>query len=280
MKHKKPHPWNYLTCKDYVQAYDLFARQHLRTYSQRNFAKKGGVSSPNFLSLVISGKRKLQGEWLEGFIKAAQLDPLESQYLKLMSNLEHSSSAQERETLLSQILKLVESNSIKSLSLDQLQLLRKPLAWSLLYMIHLKDQRADPKWFKQRLKASFTVPEIRDALELLERLQLVELKEDGSYEAKERRLQTSDQIEKAQNYEFHKFVLGEGLQMLESLEPSERSFGSLTMAVPLSQIDEFKSEIGKFAKLLLVRYGGTHPTDGEVLRLNLQLYPLTKKLDH
>lgn len=228
---------------------------------------------------MIAGKRQLQGQWLEGFITAAQLATAEAEYLRLMSSLDQCDSSKERERLLSKILELVESRSIASLTTSQLQLLRKPLAWTLLYMTHLADHSSEPKWFKKRLRKSMSIPEIREALDLLENLGLIELTSEGLYQANAQRLKTSDQVERAQNYEFHKFVLNEGLSMLEELDPRERAYGSLTIAVPKNKIEEFKAEVSRFSKGLLVKYGNDNSVSGEIMRLNFQLYPLTQQRD-
>jgi uncharacterized protein (TIGR02147 family) len=276
---EKPRAWNFVSTREFVAAFDTWARCHHRGYSRRAFARWAGVASPNFLTLIISGKRPLSRIWLGPFVKAAKLDALEREYLSLLVDLESSSSAQVREGLVEAMDKLLNEASVTSLAGDRLALLRNPVAWTLLHMLGLEGQDGQPKWFKSRLRKKLSVPELRQSLDLLERLGLLETLPDGSLRAREARLLSPDQLEKAQNYEFHRFVLSEASEILETLDPRERAFGSLTVVVARDKETEFRAEVARFGQQLLKKYGMEGKVDGDLFRMNLQLYPLTQPSD-
>ena len=77
----------------------------------------------------------------------------------------------------------------------------------------------------------------------------------------------------------HLPILEESIRAIDALNPEERTFGSLTSTVRREQLADLKEEINRFGQHLLSKYGTSEPVEGEVMRLNIQLYPLTKKRD-
>ena len=79
---KRPNALNYLATWEYVTDYDIWAQKDRPGYSKRNFAKWAKIRSPNFISLLISKKRALKGEWLNKFILASHMTPTEELHLE------------------------------------------------------------------------------------------------------------------------------------------------------------------------------------------------------
>lgn len=272
----RPRVWNFTRSRDFIRAYDLWARKYIRGYTRRSFAKWANISSPNFLTLVIADKRSLSEAWLGGFVRAAKLSHSESKYIESLVRLEHTTDDGERELLLQKMHDVLAIEPTVNLVGDLLELVRSPVTWTLYHMLSLADQESSAFWFRSRLIKKLGVKEIRDALELIARLGLAEIQDNGRLVPKSTKIESSDQFESAQNRIFHRFVLDEAKANLEAVAPEDRSYGSLTVAVSHSQEEEFKKEISRFGRRLLEKYGSMQPIDGNLFRVNLQLYPLTQ----
>ncbi len=279
MNTKRPQTYHFLSSRDYVKAFDTWAQETLPSYSHRAFARWAKVKSPNFIGLILSGQRHLQGDWLEGFILAAKLEGLERRYLETLVQLENADDWHLKEQLLEELRTLFVQENIESLVGDRLTLVREPLLWTLYYMSFLGDQVAEPKWFKLRLRRSVPVPTIRQGLETLERLGLLQ-RSGNRYQPLKQLLESPDEMEAGANAHFHRYVLEESLESLETLDPADRSFGSLTLSIDQEQSEALKKEISRFGKYLLQKYESAHSSDSNLVRLNLQLYPLTKQEKH
>jgi uncharacterized protein (TIGR02147 family) len=274
---KRPVLRNYLCIRDFVADFDRWAKTNLRGYSRRAFARWGNIESPNFLTLVIKGQRALKGQWLDGFIKAAGLETLDAKYLKLLSQFENTRNADDRGLVLEEIKEHLKDHGQKSIAGDQLEILTNPVAWTVYHMMDLIDHSKSPIWFKKRIRfLNLDTEKIIESISILKRIGLIK-ESESSYLSLEHQLYSPDQIQKDSNHRFHKNILEESLNALENLEPSERSFGSLTATVREDQISELKKEVGKFGQLLLKKYSSKGKVEGEVYRMNIQLYPLTKK---
>jgi uncharacterized protein (TIGR02147 family) len=275
-KYKKPNALDFLSTQDFVKQIDQWASKEFQGYSRRTFAKWAGISSPNFMSLVIDGKRPLRGKWLEGLCHATQLPDDQREHLRALSLFEGSKSPRKRKELLEKIHESLSKLNSRSLAHDQLEVLTQPLAWTVLQMLDLKDRSASPIWFKQRLRSRASSTDVVEALALLKRLGLTQ-KEGDEIRPAHRILKSSDQVTKSTNSLFHKSVLQEAIAILDQIAPEERAYGSFTATVAEDKIEQLKKEINKFGQYLLSTYAASGPVEGEVVRLNIQLYPLTSK---
>lgn len=274
---KRPNALNYLATWEYIADYDIWAQKSRSGYSQRNFAKWAQVKSPNFISLLISKKRSLKGEWLNKFILASRMSSLEELHFRRLSAFENAKSSFEREKIFSEIKSSLDQDGLTNLATDQLEILTTPNAWTLYHMLDLSDQESTSIWFKKRLRfLKMNSVEIDEAFKMLERLDLVK-REAGTMRSQQKKLVSPDQIKSQSNVVYHKFILNEAGLALDVLLPAERSFGSLTATVSREKVDDLKKEINKFGQYLMSKYASKESVDGEVFRLNIQLYPLTQK---
>jgi len=276
----RPQVWSHLSTSSYVSSFDRWAKESLPNYSRRAFAKWAKIASPNALTLVIQGKRALSKDWLGKFSTTAKLSEAEAKYLQKLWEIEQSKNSEEQSRLFDEAIGIVSKNADMSLAGDTLQLIANPQMWTLFHLLDLNDVEQSPKGFKERLLAKNTsAEEILNSLKTLLRLKLIEKDQHGNYRKLSSVIESPDQMQAAQNSRFHKFVLDESLEFLNERKPEERAFSSLTIAVPKELISEFKKEANLQLRKILQKYSKEGAIDGELFRINLQLYPLTKKND-
>jgi uncharacterized protein (TIGR02147 family) len=274
MQQGPPPVGNFLSSREYVTAFDIWAKRGLKSYSRRNFAKRAGVRSPNFITLVISGKRALQGEWLEAFVRAAKLSAKEERLLKELCAIEHEKNPNAKAALLNDYYNQLLARHQHKLATSQMSLLRNPLAWTLLQVISLKGAEDKAGWFKKILRLPVDAPTVVEALEILRTCGLIE-KRDSRWIATHKHYKSPDQISVAENAVFHECMLREAAEVLKSYDPGDRSFGSLTFNIAREDEVSLKAEIQKFGQHIAKTYSRSYPASGDCFRLNLQLYALT-----
>jgi len=274
---EKPKTVSYLSTWEFVRDYDKWAQKNKPGYTKRSFAKWAKINSPNFVSLVISRKRTLKGVWLDKFIKASQLSSKEETHFRKLSDFENAKSTLERESILAQIKDNLSQDSMTCVSLDFIETLSNPNIWTVFHMLDLDDQECSPIWFKRRLRfVKIDGASINDYIKILERLKLVS-RTDGKLISQQKQIISPDQVRAESNVLYHRQVLKEADTALNELEAQERAFGSMTATVARENISELKNEINKFGQYLITKYASKNTVDGEVYRLNIQLYPLTSK---
>ena len=92
----KPDIFAYLSYREYLSDYYDAAKANTRAFSYRYFSRKAGYSSPNFLKLVIDGKRNLSAESVEKFARALKLGRDEGRFFANLVALEQAETDADR----------------------------------------------------------------------------------------------------------------------------------------------------------------------------------------
>src|SRR5689334_749136 len=72
--------YGYLDYRAFLRDHYAAKKASSRAFSYRSFSKRAGVASPNYLKLVIEGKRNLSAKMAERFGHACGLDADASRY--------------------------------------------------------------------------------------------------------------------------------------------------------------------------------------------------------
>ena len=74
--------FNYVNYRRFLKDYYLKAKAEKKCFSYRYFSRRAGINSPNFLKVVIEGKRNLSSTTIEKFASALGLDQKETVFFR------------------------------------------------------------------------------------------------------------------------------------------------------------------------------------------------------
>src|SRR3989344_8603024 len=86
--------FTYRNFRDLLSDYYHTQKKQKASYSYKAFAEKAGLNSPNYLKLVMDGKRNLSHKNIKKFAKGLGLDRYSSEYFE---NLVYLNQAEEDE---------------------------------------------------------------------------------------------------------------------------------------------------------------------------------------
>ncbi|MEZ4743054.1 MAG: TIGR02147 family protein [Bdellovibrionota bacterium] len=252
-----------------------------RGYSYRSFSKTAGFSSPNFLKLVIDGKRNISQETIEKFIKALGLQNKRAEYFRVLVNMNQSKSDNEKEIFFYQLRSMTPKAKRRELNLESLQYLSNWLYPVIREMISLGEFREDPHWIARRVTADISPNDVESAMRFLIKEKFIEKDRDsGKWTAKEDMVLSSDEVRSLAIRNYHRQMIERAKETLEGLDLKEREFGAVTFVMPESLIDELKNKLKTFRSELhawSVQACEDQPSD-VVIQVNFQMFPHTKKL--
>src|SRR3954469_6473209 len=101
----KPKVFEYSNYRSFLRDLYEFEKAAHRKFSFRYFSKQAGFSSPNFLKLVIEGKRNLSIESIARFAKALKLNKEEATFFRALVLFNQASTTEERGMWVQEILK-------------------------------------------------------------------------------------------------------------------------------------------------------------------------------
>jgi uncharacterized protein (TIGR02147 family) len=219
------------------------------SYSLRAFANALAIS-PGRLSELLSGKRKLTNKMAARLADRLSLDVIGRN--KFFAAID-------------------AAYATKPIAEEEFTLISEWYHFAILSLIETKGFKFEPKWIAQRL--GITTVEVREAIERLERLQLIESRQQKIYLRQKGTATTSD-VPSGALRRHHKCHIERAAQALEDVPLSERDITAITMAIDKSKLPQAKELIRKFRRQMSRLLESGERT--EVYNLNIQLIPLSK----
>lgn len=264
--------------RDYRQFLAAFyAHRKPNGFSYRSFARDAQLGAPNYLKLVIDGKRNLSPEMAERFAKACRLNAESTSYFKLLVAFNQADNDNERNALHEQLGKFARFRSSQRLDLAEKEYHSSWYIPAVRELLAYPGFREDAAWIASTLEPNISEKEAQHALDVLERLQLLERDDSGRLVQTSRAVTTGETASGLYIRNYHTELIQRALQAMHELAPADRYISALTVSVSPATLEEVKRRVLDFRKALIALCD-TDPNPSQVVQLNLQLFPLTRPL--
>ncbi|MBU0504349.1 DUF4423 domain-containing protein, partial [bacterium] len=148
-------------------------------------------------------------------------------------------------------------------------------------LVGSKEFKDDPRWISDRLGGNLTVWDVKNSLETLERLKLIERNGQGQWQQTTRNLHTEPEVHSLAAFSYHAEMLDVAEGALTKRAANERNFQSLVAMIDDKTYDALKQKIQNFQQELISFLEGeeknTKPnrTSEELYAVNMHMVPLT-----
>jgi uncharacterized protein (TIGR02147 family) len=271
----KPDIFGFLDFRTYLKAYYDAAKAHKGHFSYRYFARRAGYASPNFLQLVISGKRGLSADSIERFAKALDLAPDEQEFFSALVAFNQAQSAEEQNRA---FMKVAASRRFRQARRIDHAMYRYLSHWyypAIREMTARDDFQEDPAWIATQLLPSISTAEAAGALQLLLELGLVTRDAAGRVRRGEPTLTTGHEVRNLAAGNYHRQMLERASESIERVPRERRELGATTICVNPDTIAEIKLLIQDFREQILERCD-RDDDPSVVYQFNVQFFPLSK----
>ncbi|MGE0614425.1 MAG: TIGR02147 family protein [Bacteriovoracia bacterium] len=245
-------------------------------FSFRNFARRAGLKSPNFLKLVIEGKRNLTEASLQQFLRALRMTRIQADFfsdLVLMSQTENDGV---RDQIREKVRKIRLKRRVRALSEQQLNYYT---AW---YYIPLREMvthpgfREDPIWIAQHMIPRILPSEAIRGIERLLEMGLLQRNDQGKLVQIDENITTGDEVKSEQVAEFHRSTMRLAAESFDVIPRELRDVSSITCSISEETAAKAKVLIQQFRKDLLA-FCSQDAKAERVYQINFQFFPVTKK---
>jgi uncharacterized protein (TIGR02147 family) len=246
-------------------------------YSYRLFSQKAGFKSPNFLKLVVDGKRNLTKESVYRVAKAFGLNKGESDYLENLVFLNQSKTLEEKNHYLSRILKYRVKCDPKLLDSSEYEYYSQwynPVICELITAIDFKE---DYRRLGNAVIPSISASEAEKSVALLLKLGFISRNENGLFERTSASFTTGPQVRSVAVANYHKAMMQLASESIERFPSSKRDITSVTVSVS-EETYKLISEKLQLIRRELLELSESDSEPQKVIQLNLQLFPLSKDL--
>jgi uncharacterized protein (TIGR02147 family) len=245
-------------------------------FSYRYFSQKAGFRSPNFLKLVIEGKRNLSPESIERFTRALKLNKKETEFFRILVHLNQARTIGEKKLYAEQLMQSRSFRHIHPLRQDQYRYYAEWYNIPIRELTILPEFSEDPGWIARSLLPPISPQQAQKALDLLLQLGLLERDESGRLVQADAFISTGDEVTATSVANYHREMIQKGSEALDLFPGPERDISSVTMALSEEGFQEIKSLIQRFRKELLAIADQEQRAEG-VFQINFQLFPLARR---
>jgi uncharacterized protein (TIGR02147 family) len=283
-----PNVTEYMDYRKYLADFYAFRREQtkkdLRPYNYQMFSAAANIKSPQYLRLIIDGKRNLSDDMIGKFSKALHLNREHTEELKSLVHYTQATDPSERNRFLKDLMEKRVSQKIKSGEIDSKAFEKIPgwVAWILYSMTDVKGVNFEISQLKQLLGEKATQDEIQEALnKLLESGQLVRDPETQEIKKSRPLMENADNIPVALVRKLQAELLYLGMESLFQDDPTDREFGTVTLSMTEKEFEEIKFKLRQMRKQMTKdnSIARSQSAGERIYQLNIQLFPVTKKLE-
>ncbi len=264
---------------DFYHAKKAQTRTSVRPYSYAIFSAAADIKSPNYLKMIIEGKRNLSNDMISKFAKACALNKAQGEEFRLLTLFNQAEDPADRNYALKKLSEYRVEQKLKLGEFDRKVFEKVPnwIGWIIFAMVDQSGVQFKIPQLRELLRGKASETEINHALEaLLKSGELV--RDDGTGNIKKGiPSEAPEEIPSDLVRKLQMQLMYLGLESLYQDAPAEREFGSLTLAMTAKEFDELKFKLRQLRKSLhkdnsIARMNAK----GErVYQLNLQLFPVS-----
>lgn len=261
--------------------YRAFLRDHYaakkaasRAFSYRAFSKRAGVASPNYLKLVIEGKRSLSPKMSERFAHACGLDADASRYFVHLVAFNQAKSSSERAQAYDKLTGFQSYRQAHKLELAH------AAYYSDWYMPAIRELaasvqfRADPEWIADQLVPRISPLQAQRALETLIELGLLVENAAGRWVQADALVSTGPETRGLHIVAFHRAMTQRAIESIDLVPAAERDISSLTLCLGRGGLATLKTRLQRLRRELL-ELSALETEAEQVVQVNFQLFPLS-----
>jgi len=275
---KQPTVFEYEDYRAFLRDTYAYQKARSRHNSFRNFSRRAGFASPNFLKLVIDGKRNLSSESIAKFITALRLAKPEGEFFTHLVQFNQARTASERSECARLLLQSKGFQRVYPLKQAEYAYYAQWYYVPVRELAALKGFKEDPAWIASQLHPPISPAEAAKAVADLEKLGLLKRDSQGRLEQSNRTVTTENEVVSASVVNYHKEMLKKASDAIDSVPRARRELSAACVPISAATATKIKSMIQNLRQEILALASGDE--DPRVIyQINMQLYPLSSWSD-
>jgi uncharacterized protein (TIGR02147 family) len=260
--------------RTFLRAYYAHKKAQGRGFSLRVFSRTAGLTSSNYLKLVMDGDRNLSPEMAERFAVACGLTGPAAEYFVALVALGQAKGHAERERAYKQLKAFRRFRQVHPLDSVYEAYHAHWFIPAIRELAARRDFRADPKWIASTLMPAISARQATQALNVLRKLGLLVEDESGTLRQAHALVETPDRPLGHHVVRFHRAMMERAAEAIDLVPREQREIASLTLCLSDRRMDELKAQLARLRDELLHEY--TADADARrVVQVNFQMFPLS-----
>jgi len=261
----------------FLKDYYIEKKRTTGYFTYRYFSALAHFSSPVFLKLVMDGKSKISDKSIANLIVALNLNPSEGRYFETLVHFNQAKSFEKKKRFFEALRSLSNDLRVTILGVDQYDFYARWYHAVLRELVPHCESTADAKMLGKMVYPPITSREVKKAIALLKKIEILKENEDGSFSQTSKLISTGSEAGSLAVREFHLQMSRLASTAIENVPMEERDISGLTIGISQKTFKRMKKELEDFRARIMSMV--LEDADVErVFRLNLQLFPLSKNI--
>ena len=247
-------------------------------FSWRDFARAAGFGSPVYLKIVCDGKNGLSKNARAAVAKAMGLEGYEAEYFALLVDYAHAKTSELKQKALEKMNEILATNRVGILERELFQYYSTWLH-SAIRELAASVTDASPEKLAELCQWAVSPEVIADSLKFLTQKQFLRKSTTkGQYVQGKKSISTGKLATSVLTVRNLHRQMGElALKSLDNVPVSERNFSTITLGLTREAYETIIEELSNFRQKI-VALAAHDPQTERVYEINMQLFPLSKKL--
>jgi uncharacterized protein (TIGR02147 family) len=270
--------YDYTNYRDYLRDLYLEKKEQQAGFSFRVLSRITGFSSPNFLKLVMEGKRNLSQVGARKICKGLKLEKNQTIFFKNLVLFNQAETTGEKQKFAEALLGVRAYRKAHPLSKAQFTYFANWYYIPIRELCSLRGFREDYPWMASQIVPPIQPQEAKRAVGELLKLGILKRNEKGRLELSALNITTGDEVTQSSVAHYHREMLQRASESIDRIQREHRDISGVAMGMSLSTAQKIKEKIQIF-RSEIVDLVSKDDDPNTVYQLNIQLFPLAQVLD-
>ena len=266
----------YTDYRKFIQDY-YDERKRSSAFTWRDFAREAGFSSAVYLKYVCEGKKNLSVGAAGSVASAMGLAGFESTYFVLMVSYAHAKGDEAKRAAFEERCALARAHKVRVLGNEEFDYFK---SWKNPVLRELAPHMpgAKPLEMAHACKQKISAAEVSETLDFLVRSKLLKKDREGNYRQTDKAISMGPVDAVPVAARDMQRQMGEFAVKALDLPLSERDMSGLTLGLTRRAYERIRKELADCRRRIVAIAAEDDETE-QVYRLNLQLFPMSEKLN-
>jgi uncharacterized protein (TIGR02147 family) len=242
-------------------------------FSHRVLAQKLGLSTSNYVMLIMQGKRNLNADLRYRMSTVFKHSGKEAEYFEYMVNFAHAKTCSEKNYYFTKMISMRKLLKVKVLHDSQYEYLSTWYNPAIRELVTHSEWEGDFKLLAKMVRPAITAAQAKRSVELLIRCGLI-IYDDGKYVQTSPLVTTEKSLVSLAITEFHQEMCKRARDILDSPDRENRNVTGATLHISRKTFEMIKEELARCRSNILAMAQADTEADS-VYHVNLQLFPIS-----
>jgi uncharacterized protein (TIGR02147 family) len=267
--------YQYVDCRQYLKDYFEERKKNDPKFSHRYLSRRLGLKSPNFIMMVMQGKRNLTNALAFRITEEFKLDKKESEYFECMVSFTQTERIIEKDRYFIRMMELRCKSDVSRIEECQYEYYSTWYNPVIRELVTSADFKEDFKRLAAEIHPSITEAMVKHSVDLLLKLGLLR-KVETNYVQNSALISTGPQVSSLAIANYHRIMAQKAADAIDLVPKEERDMTACTINLSSEGFEKTRKVISECRRKIM-EIAEVETTIHRIYQVNFQLFPVTDR---